>query len=143
MGKTSSFLSIEFGRVVEPVEVAIQQFQPGFVAQELTITKLDSIGEDWIQVSEFEVQDGHEVQSFSLTGSIKEDYIMTTALKLVFDECTNFYGRVTLYKLQVWAEKLTGRKHEKIVDSGMCLLSPTQPKLRRTLGVGFMRTIEA
>jgi Sad1 / UNC-like C-terminal len=104
-GKTSCFLSIEFGRVVEPVEVAIQ-FQAGFVAQELTVTKLDSNGEDWIQVSEFEVQDGHEAQSFSLAGGDKEDSIMTTALKLVFDECTDFYGRVTVYKLQVWGREV-------------------------------------
>ena len=111
-GKTSSFLTIEFGRKVQPIEVGIQ-FQAGFVAEELTISKLDSNSEDWVQVADFEVDDDHDVQSFSLAHGEKEVSSTTTALKFVFNECTDFYGRVAVYKLQVWGREVETKEVEE------------------------------
>lgn len=104
-GNTSSFLTVDFGRVVQPISVAIQ-FQAGFVGEKLTISKLDSNTEDWAQLADFEVEDDHEFQSFSLGNVDRADSTTTTALKLVFDECTDFYGRITVYKLQVWGREV-------------------------------------
>jgi len=114
-GKTSSFLVIDFGRTVRPIEIALQ-FQAGFVAEELKVfrrtqgtTASAAKEEEWAELADFEVDDDHEVQSFPLadqTALNVQEAMQTNALKLVFDECTDFYGRVTIYKLQVWGQEL-------------------------------------
>jgi hypothetical protein len=117
-GKTSSFLVVDFDRTVEPVELKLQ-FQAGFVAEELTIFKstspasTDSKEERWSKVDDYEVEDDHEVQSFFLNNNSKTSTKQaTTALKLVFDQCTDFYGRITIYQLQVWGNELGGETKE-------------------------------
>jgi hypothetical protein len=108
-GKTSSFLIIDFGRVVHPVHIAIQ-FQAGFVAAELEVSKMDANVDDWMQIAEFEVEDDHEVQLFSLADCDKTDSLTTRAIKLFFNECTDFYGRIIVYKLQIWGQELDPEK---------------------------------
>ena len=108
-GKTSSHLIIQFGREVIPMELNLQ-FQAGFVAEELKVfrstasTSGENKEEQWIQIDDYEVDDDHEVQSFPLAD--QGSGVKATALKLVFDECTDFYGRVTVYKLQVWGKEV-------------------------------------
>jgi hypothetical protein len=110
-GKTSSHLIIQFGREVIPMELSLQ-FQAGFVAEELKVYRSVSPGEaesneeqPWIQIDDaYEVDDDHEVQSFPLADQGSD--VKASALKLVFDECTDFYGRVTVYKLQVWGKEV-------------------------------------
>ena len=55
----------------------------------------------WSKVEEIEADDDHELQSFPL--SVADE---TTALKVVFDETTDFYGRVIVYQLQVWGKEV-------------------------------------
>jgi hypothetical protein len=110
-GKVSSHLIIQFGREVIPMELSLQ-FQAGFVAEELKVYRSVSPGETenneeqpWIQIDDaYEVDDDHEVQSFPLADQGAD--VKASALKLVFDECTDFYGRVTVYKLQVWGKEV-------------------------------------
>jgi hypothetical protein len=54
-------------------------------------------------VEEIEADDDHELQSFPLSVT---DATTTTALKIVFDETTDFYGRVIVYQLEVWGKEL-------------------------------------
>lgn len=62
----------------------------------------------WIPVlEEEEVEDDHEVQSFAIP-TTTNSLTTTTAIRLVFDECTDFYGRVTVYEL-----KVLGYEYEK------------------------------
>jgi hypothetical protein len=96
-GKQSSQYTLDFGRIVEPTELRIQ-FQAGFIGEELQVFWQD--GSAWKSFVEVEVDDDHDVQNFSLLET--NSGIQTRALKLVFDECTDFYGRVTVYQLQVW-----------------------------------------
>lgn len=96
-GKQSSHYTLDFGRLVEPTELRIQ-FQAGFIGEELRVFWQD--GSTWNPLIEVEADDDHDVQIFSL---LETGYsIRTRALKLVFDECTDFYGRVTVYQLQIW-----------------------------------------
>lgn len=103
-GKQSSQYTLDFGRLVEPTELRIQ-YQAGFVGEELQVFWQD--GSTWKPLIDVEVDDDHDIQTFSLIEA-KSD-IRTRALKLVFDECTDFYGRVTVYQLQIWGfEAITG-----------------------------------
>lgn len=51
----------------------------------------------WVKVEEIEADDDHEAQAFPL--SMEEP---TNALKIVFDETTDFYGRLIVYQIQTW-----------------------------------------
>lgn len=149
-GKTTrNHFVVEFCHPVIPVELCIQ-FQAGFVAEEMTVFKrkerniIDSDNDntdnndnvnEWIQMDEaFEVDDDHEMQSFSLpvasvvvpkdvdgNGGTKDvtKETTTTALKLVFDECTDFYGRITIYKLQVWGRKPSTTTSRKMMTPNL------------------------
>lgn len=109
-GKGSSFLIIDFGRVVQPVQVAIQ-FQAGFIAEDLAVSFMGCNVDDWIPIVEFEAEDDHEIQQFSLAdGDTTDSRTTTRALKLFFDECTDFYGRIIVYKLQIWGRELGPEK---------------------------------
>lgn len=80
------------------------QFQAGFAAEEITVyVQTGTTGDKpkWSKVEEIEADDDHELQSFPL--SVAE---RATALKFVFDETTDFYGRVIVYQLQVWGKEL-------------------------------------
>jgi hypothetical protein len=96
-GKHQSFYIVDFGRLVEPTELRVQ-FQAGFVGEELNIFWED--GESWKPLVDHEVVDHHDMQIFSLVEGHRGT--RTKSLKLVFDECTDFYGRVTVYQLQIW-----------------------------------------
>jgi hypothetical protein len=106
-----NWLRIDFGRSVQICELRIQ-FQAGFVAETMAIWALlannnnnnnnDNDEEKFVKLSEEEVEDNHDVQSFLLLSSATtRATTTTTAIKLVFDECTDFYGRITIYQLQV------------------------------------------
>mmetsp|Transcript_97636 Transcript_97636/g.281775 ORF Transcript_97636/g.281775 Transcript_97636/m.281775 type:complete len:140 (-) Transcript_97636:20-439(-) len=96
-GKERSHFIIDFGRLVQPKELRIQ-FQAGFVAESLAVFWLD--GSSWKSLTDEEVDDDHDLQTFSFPEPGCD--FQTTSLKFVFDECTDFYSRVTVYQLQVW-----------------------------------------
>ena len=106
-GKKESFFIVDFSgggkqpnRRVQPVEIGVQ-FQAGFAAEEITVYVQSGGKSAWSKVEEIEADDDHELQSFPL--SVADE---TTALKVVFDETTDFYGRVIVYQLQVWGKEL-------------------------------------
>ena len=96
-GKQRSNFIIDFGRTVLPVEIRIQ-CQAGFIGEKLIVFWQD--GDSWSILADKEVEDDHNLQSFSLKDG--HQYVRTNSLKLAFDECTDFFGRVTLYQLQIW-----------------------------------------
>ena len=107
---------IDFHRPVIPVELCIQ-FQAGFVAEEMTVlwkknNKRGETGSDeWVEVDEYEIDDDHDIQSFPLQEQLKsgkeQQQDEVTAIKLLFDECTDFFDRVTIYILQVWGTEVS------------------------------------
>ena len=99
--KTSQLTSyvVEFGRLVQPLEFKIQ-FQAGFAAEQTHIFVLDS-DETWKPIVELDTEDDHKIQEFSLLPDVSNELVTTKALKVVFDECTDFYNRIIVYQLQV------------------------------------------
>ena len=117
--KKHSFM-IDFQRPVVPVELCIQ-FQAGFVAEEMTVLwkKNNKPGDkggsdEWVEVDEYEIDDDHDIQSFPLQKQLKpgmqqqqQQQDEVTAIKLLFEECTDFFDRVTIYILQVWGKEVS------------------------------------
>lgn len=108
-GKQESFFIVDFSgggkhpnRTVKLEELCVQ-FQAGFAAEEMTVYIQSNTTDSgrWSKVEEIEADDDHEIQSFPL--SVAE---AITGLKIVFDETTDFYGRVIVYQLQAWGKEL-------------------------------------
>ena len=90
--------TITFGREVVPKEVHIQ-FQAGFSAEDcqVHIRSGKSAGATWEMLEEIGPSDTHELQIFPLDNSLQ-----ASAMKIVFDECTDFYGRIMVYQLGIY-----------------------------------------
>lgn len=87
------------------------QFQGGFVAEDcqLYATKVNSDGKvNWqeIEDADIEPENVNEMQIFDLEECEKKNDLECDAIKLVFSESTDFYGRVILYKIEVHGEEM-------------------------------------
>lgn len=94
------YLLLDFRRPVHVESLKIE-FQAGFIAEECTVM-LQTSSDEWIVLKDLEPKDNHDFQTFSLE---KGRETKGTALKLVFDEFTDFYGRVTIYRIEVWGKE--------------------------------------
>jgi len=110
---TQSF-TITFGRQVLPKELQIQ-FQAGFSAEEcnVSVRTLDA-EEKWEVIEELEPSDSHELQSFPLTG-VKDKAV--DAIKIEFQECTDFYGRVMVYRLGILGTEFSDTNADADLDA--------------------------
>lgn len=102
-GATQS-LTINFKRNVLPTQLKMQ-FQAGFSAETCTI-HIRTGADTWELVDEIEVEDTHDEQLFSF----EEKSQTGDAIKIVFDEMTDFYGRVMIYKVGVWGKQTADEK---------------------------------
>ena len=96
--------TVTFGRKVLPKEVRIQ-FQAGFSAEDCQVHIRSESG-TWELVDELEASDTHELQTFPLDGSSSK---VADAMKIVFGECTDFYGRVMVYRLGVYGTEIENK----------------------------------
>jgi hypothetical protein len=128
--KSIQSFQINFGRQVNPVELRVQ-FQGGFVAQSCRIQGLspttqeadDTKKDQWMDWNAVEWQDSSEVQTNLLilpessspinvynnngaSSSSSSSSSIVTGLKLSWDDCTDFYERITIYHLQVWGTEV-------------------------------------
>lgn len=94
-GEDTVHFVVDFGRRTTVCRVQLQ-FQAGFVGQVVSVLLLRD-NEKFEQVDEIEPLDNHGLQTFDIDSSKT-----AIALKLSFSDCTDFYGRVTLYRLEVW-----------------------------------------
>mmetsp|Transcript_115 Transcript_115/g.301 ORF Transcript_115/g.301 Transcript_115/m.301 type:complete len:160 (+) Transcript_115:199-678(+) len=95
--------TIHFGpnRTVEIDEIRIQ-FQGGFVAEECTACLSRGGGEDWVEMEEpIEPEDVNDMQAFAIADADRT----CNMLRLSFEGSSDFYGRVTIYKLEVWGSE--------------------------------------
>ena len=90
-------LIIHFGRTVIPTCVKLQ-FQAGFSAETVAIYNPDNV-----LIGELELEDIHEIQ----THDIFDNETSFTSLKFTLDNFSDFYGRVILYRLEVWGHEIT------------------------------------
>jgi len=112
-GNTTINFVVSFHRPVTVKEIRIQ-FQGGFVAEECTLflpdapaSDKDSLKVEWKELSDtcIEPVDSNEMQCFDLTEQSENDRLCDS-LKIEFNSSTDFYGRVTIYKLEVWGDEV-------------------------------------
>lgn len=98
--ETSHWFRLDFGRLVRPMSLGLQ-FQAGFCAQEGKVEYRLNENDDWkVWNDQVEWEDEHEMQTLDLDGLPP-----CTALRIVMEECTDFYGRVILYQVQVFGHE--------------------------------------
>ena len=110
-GNTAISFIVSFHRSVIVNEIRIQ-FQGGFVAEECALflshpsTPGKSSSIQWKELDEtlMEPEDSNEMQYFDLTEESENDR-QCDSLKIEFKSSTDFYGRVTIYKLEVWGDE--------------------------------------
>jgi hypothetical protein len=90
--QTETKLIVHFGRLVFPTEIKIQ-YQAGFSAELVTV--YDS---NMARLGDLELEDVHDLQSCTLF----DNKSSVTGIKLVLDNFSDFYGRVIVYRLEVW-----------------------------------------
>jgi len=95
------FILIDFPHFVVLEELWLK-FQGGFVGQNCSLESADEDGKgvNWEHVMAFHPQDINALQKFpiSSTKAIRR-------LKITFDSSTDFYGRITIYKLDIMGHK--------------------------------------
>jgi hypothetical protein len=91
----SQFYTLYFSRLIEVQDLKIQ-FQAGFSAEHCIVeAKVDGV---WRLIDELEPEDVLQIQSFPLK-------TRCDAVKLSFHEFTDFYGRITIYRIEVWGKE--------------------------------------
>jgi hypothetical protein len=93
----NQFFVMKFGRPVQVQEVKIQ-FQAGFASEIIRVHAL--AGGVWSEVDELEPEDALGLQSFVL-----EDPKECSEFRLEFEDCKDFYGRITVYTIQTWGHE--------------------------------------
>ncbi|GKY98537.1 hypothetical protein MPSEU_000810700 [Mayamaea pseudoterrestris] len=102
-GGTTQFIELDFIRNVQPQEIRIQ-FQAGFIAQSCSIQVFESDINQYQTKQTIEFEDVHSIQTMQLP---TDDNAATTKIRLVFDDFTDFYGRIIVYRLEVWGEDVS------------------------------------
>ncbi|KAI8844127.1 galactose-binding domain-like protein [Chytriomyces cf. hyalinus JEL632] len=97
---TSQWIISEFPRSVCPSQVVLM-FQGGFSSSQVLVygapTPLASASPDWTQLTHLYPEDSNNVQTFDLASSVTN----VRSLKFVFTECSDTYGRIVVYRLDV------------------------------------------
>ena len=97
---------MNFHRRVKISSIALQ-FQGGFVAEksQFYTTKISSEGKvKWKEVEDayIEPENVNDLQMFELEECESADDLKCDAIKFNFGESSDFYGRVILYKIEVY-----------------------------------------
>ena len=112
-GNTDTSFVVMFHRHVLLSEIRIQ-FQGGFVPEECHLFCAELVQDaehseiTWkvIEDAFIEPEDNNELQSFDLTEMENPEERKCDAIKLQLKSSSDFYGRVTIYKLEVWGEEM-------------------------------------
>ncbi|XP_069784659.1 LOW QUALITY PROTEIN: nuclear receptor 2C2-associated protein [Narcine bancroftii] len=96
---STQWVVLEFPNSVKVTEVQLQ-FQGGFTGRTCKLEGSRS-GDDLMKITSFYPEDTNCLQKFP----ISEEPIVDK-LKIIFEESTDFFGRIILYHLDVLGEKL-------------------------------------
>lgn len=92
------FFIVKFGRLVQVLELRLQ-FQAGF-SSDIIRVKVSSGEGICEEVDDLEPRDALGLQTFIL-----EKPAQCSELRLDFEDFKDFYGRMTLYKIQAWGHE--------------------------------------
>ncbi|RUS76572.1 hypothetical protein EGW08_015650 [Elysia chlorotica] len=90
------WIILEFSESLSVSQLDIQ-FQGGFVGKSCWVEAVKSGEESFARIHSFFPQDINQTQVFPLPDTDST----LTSLKIVFDSSTDFFGRITIYKLDV------------------------------------------
>ncbi|GFS07843.1 nuclear receptor 2C2-associated protein-like [Elysia marginata] len=90
------WIIVDFSESVSISQLDIQ-FQGGFVGKTCWVETVQSGQENFNRVLSFHPQDTNKSQVFPLSDTSSS----VTSLKIVFDSSTDFFGRITIYKLDI------------------------------------------
>ncbi|EJF67287.1 galactose-binding domain-like protein [Dichomitus squalens] len=98
---TPQYIQLTFPKPVSPKRVEIT-FQGGFVGTRTLIEILENGEQKWRTLTHIYPEDVNRKQAFDLTSTeagIADANV--DSLKLVFEESSDFFGRITVYDLQL------------------------------------------
>ncbi|KAG0197326.1 Nuclear receptor 2C2-associated protein [Mortierella sp. GBA30] len=97
---TPQFIVVDFGRKVR-IETVQLMFQGGFVGKTCQVLAWTDQGE-FVDMMRFYPEDINPLQiSFSCFPVTEADRQATSRIKIVFESSTDFFGRITVYKLDI------------------------------------------
>ncbi|KAG0331189.1 Nuclear receptor 2C2-associated protein [Podila humilis] len=94
---TPQFIVIDFGRKVN-VETCQLMFQGGFVGKTCRVQAWTEEDATFVDMTCFYPDDINPLQSFAVP---EQDRKVTSRIKLIFESSTDFFGRITVYKLDI------------------------------------------
>ena len=96
------FILFDFGKNVITTDLKIM-FQGGFAGVDGTV-EVGSALESLVTVANLDITDTNDMQSYSLQLKNENQDMMQNGryLRIAFPTSTDFYGRVTIYQLEVW-----------------------------------------
>uniref|UniRef100_K7GHV2 Nuclear receptor 2C2-associated protein n=1 Tax=Pelodiscus sinensis TaxID=13735 RepID=K7GHV2_PELSI len=95
---SSQWVTLEFPQTVKVSQIQLQ-FQGGFASQLCTLEGCRK-GDELVKIAEFYPEDIHALQIF------RTEEATLDKLKITFENSTDFFGRVVVYRLGVLGEKL-------------------------------------
>lgn len=104
-GDIENSFVIHFNRTVLIEEIRIQ-FQGGFAAEECKLYSSSAETPSWneIEDAEIEPENRNSIQTFPL-GDTEEKVRVCNSIKVTFHSASDFYGRVIIYKIEVWGRE--------------------------------------
>lgn len=112
-GELENIFVLHFHRDVQIDQIKIQ-FQGGFVAEECVLFTAKKSGDNtngsslsWREIEDayIEPENINSIQDFSLE-EVNEGHRQCNTMKLSFESSSDFYGRVIIYKLEVWGKEI-------------------------------------
>ena len=98
---TPQYIQLIFPELVAPKQLSIT-FQGGFVGTKCAVQVLSKVdAQEWQLYTHVFPEDVNRKQTFQLAAS-ETVPIGTTGIRLVFEESSAFFGRVTIYDLQLY-----------------------------------------
>ncbi|KAF9326327.1 Nuclear receptor 2C2-associated protein [Podila minutissima] len=93
---TPQFIVIDFGRQVN-IDTIQLMFQGGFVGKTCQVQRWTDEGA-FVDMTRFYPDDINPLQKFSIA---EADRHITSRIKIIFESSTDFFGRITVYKLDI------------------------------------------
>ncbi len=94
------YVIINFPNKVKPTKINIM-FQGGFVGIDVSVETGNSLNK-LMEISKFEPEDINSMQSFEILYEENNEDNYVEYLKLIFNASSDFYGRIIIYKLEVF-----------------------------------------
>lgn len=102
---TPQYIQISFDTAVIPRRVELT-FQGGFVGRRCSVDVVLPGEKEWKTLTRIYPEDVNRKQTFDLTSQDPDlGQTAVQGLKLVFEESSDFFGRITVYDLQIFGTK--------------------------------------